>query len=208
MSIVAVPFEPLPVEKFERIVSACFQHRPWFDDAAWEDERVRRETVIAHLADAYSHGKLFEVWKDEALLGIILLNELAPFRDVRCHFLFFDSKLGDKAQLCLNLMGWAFTQLPVEVLRVEIPTYASALLKFARKTLGFRYESENRAFSWPINAAPLSANVAALGSRKHHATLYKGVWHDMLLLSVTADEFAAFLRESRDRGRPKNPTTG
>ena len=199
--ILAVPFDPLPIEKFEAIVTKCAQHRPWFDDALWNDEQTRRETVIAYLSDAHNYGKLFEVWKDEELLGIILLNELVPFRDVRCHFVFFDSKLGDKRQLCLNVMGWALTQLPVEVLRVEVPTYATALLKFLRRSLGFRYEAENRPFSWPVNAAPLPANVAALGSRKHHATCYKGVWHDLLLLSVTADEFAAFLKETEDHGR-------
>lgn len=194
------PFSPLPIEKFERIVTACSAHRPWFDDVIWDDPQTRREAVIAHLSDAHNYGKLFEVWKGESLLGIILLNELVPFRDVRCHFIFFDSKLSDKRQLCLNVMGWCFTQLPVEVLRLEIPTYATALLKFVRRTLGFRYESENRAFSWPTNAALLSANVAVLGSRKHHATQYKGVWHDLLLLSVTQDEFVAFCREQNSDG--------
>jgi len=200
-TIFAVPFTPLPIDKFERLVTACMQHRPWFDDAIWEDEQVRRQAVIAYLSDAHNYGKLFEVWKSEALLGIVLFNELVPFRDTRGHFVFFDSKLGDKAQLCLNLMGWAFTQLPVEVVRVSIPTYATALLKFVRKTLGFRYESEGRAFSWPVNATPLSANVAALGSRKHHATLYKGVWHDQLQLSVTQDEFVTVLKEREERAQ-------
>lgn len=255
------PFSPLPIEKFERIVTACSAHRPWFDDVIWDDPQTRREAVIAHLSDAHNYGKLFEVWKGESLLGIILLNELVPFRDVRCHFIFFDSKLSDKRQLCLNVMGWCFTQLPVEVLRVEIPTYATALVKFALRSLGFRYEAERKivverptaigkarqcyaalhwslsqlpvrvsdpqyfeksaalflgtirnamteletrrdghSFRWPNHTAPLPAELAALGSRKHHATQYKGVWHDLLLLSVTQDEFVAFCREQNSDG--------
>ena len=199
----AVPFTPLPIEKFERLVSGCTAHRPWFDDALWENEQTRRETVIAYLSDAHNNGKLFEVWKKDELVGIILFNELVPFRDVRCHFVFLDSQLKNKRDLCLNAMGWAFQQLPVDILRVEIPTYASALLKFVRKSLGFRYEGEGRTVSWPANAAPLSADVAVLGSRKYHATLYKGLWYDTMMLSVTKDEFAAFLGV-QDRGRPEN----
>lgn len=195
--IIAVPFDPLPIEKFEKIVTASCQHRPWFDDLVWDDPQTRREAVIAYLSDAHNYGKLFEVWKDQELLGIILFNELVPFRDVRCHFVFYDSKLGDKAQLCLNIMGWAFAQLPVEVLRVEIPGYASALLKFVRRTLGFKFEAEDRDFSWPAKAPRLTADEAKLGSRKYHATQYKGVWHDVMLLSLSADEFRTLGEQRR-----------
>lgn len=192
MTIRAEPFTnpALDVEKFSRLVEDCARHRPWFHDYLWHDLPKRREAVIAYLADGFNNGKLWEVWRDADLVGILLLNEVVPFIDARCHFLFFDDALADKRQLCLNLMGWAFEHIPVETLRVELPTYARALLKYVRK-LGFRFEGELRPFSWPQDADQLDMELAKLGSRKHRATLYDGVWHDMLLLSVTKDEFAA-----------------
>jgi len=195
---VACPFTPFPVEKFEHIVTKCTAHRPWFHDYLWKDDAMRRQAVIAYLADAFNAGKIWECWRGDALVGILLVNELTPFLSARCHFLFFDSRLADKVALCRNLMGWCFTQLPVETLRVELPTYAHKLEHFVLK-LGFRYEAENRAFSWPKQAAPLSRDDARLGSRKHRATLYEGVWHDLLLLSVTVDEFR---EQERVHGRP------
>lgn len=187
---VAVPFTPFPPEKLTFVLDRCELHRPWFGDHLWEDPKVRRQTSSAYIADALLNGKIWEVWRADEIVGILLLNELQPFVSARAHMLFFDSKLGDKRALCLQLMAHAFESIPLETLRVELPTYARALLKFIRQ-LGFRYEGEQRSFSWPTNAEPLSADVAKLGSRKHRAILYKGEWQDALLLSVTRDEFFA-----------------
>ena len=191
---IAVPFTPVPLDKFSAIVEKCVAHRPWFNDLLWNSgpEKVR-EAVIAYLADGFNNGKLWEVWRGNELTGILLVNELVPFLDARCHFLFFDAKLADKHQLCLNAMAWLYEKVPLETLRVVIPTYARALLKFARK-LGFRYEAEDRPFSWPQDGRRLTADEARLGSRKHHATLYAGEWHDELLLSQTKAEFDAFVQ--------------
>jgi len=193
-----VPFTPVPLEKFSALVEACCCHRPWFNDFLWQSgpEKVR-EAVIAYLADGFNNGKLWEVWRGSELTGIMLINELVPFLDGRCHFLFFDAKLADKYQLCVNLMEWAYDRIPVEILRVEVPTYARALLKFIRR-LGFRFEAENRQFSWPQDGRRLTADEARLGSRKHRATLFQGEWHDVCLLSQTKDEFAQFLKEHVD----------
>ena len=201
VTTLAVPFTPAPPEKFSAIVEACSKHRPWFHDFLWNSgPEVVRQTVIAHLADAFSNGKLWEVWRGSDLVGILLINELVPFIDARCHFLFFDSKLSDKEQLCLNMMAWAYDRLPVETLRVQIPTYARALLKFVRNRLGFKYEAEHRSFSWPQDGKPLSADEARLGSRLHKATVYEGVSHDVLLLSQTREEFVAH-RSSNGRSQ-------
>ena len=205
MTTLAVPFTPVPPEKLTRIVEACVAHRPWFHDFLWNSgPDIVRQTVIAHLADAFQNGKLWEVWRGSELVGILLINELVPFIDARCHFLFFDAKLADKASLCLNLMGWAYDRLPVETLRVQVPTYARALIKFVRK-LGFRYESEHRSFSWPQDGKLLSADEARLGSRLHHATLYEGQWHDVLLLSQTREEFLAFKEQQHGRSQDHSP---
>lgn len=197
VTTIAVPFSPLPPEKYLQIVEACVAHRPWFHDFLWNSgPEYVRTTVNAHLADAFNNGRIWEIWRGGDLTGIALVNELVPFIDCRAHFVFFDSKLADKYQLCVNLMEWCYEHLPVETIRIEVPTYARALLKFIRK-LGYRFESEQRPFSWPQNAAPLSADVARLGSRKHHGTLYEGQWHDVLLLSQTKDEFLALKEQHR-----------
>lgn len=196
----AVPFSPDPPEKLHAIVEAACAHRPWFSDYIWNSGAATiRASVIAYLVDAFNNGRCWEVWRGDTLVGILLVNELRPFLDAKCHFLFFDHRLKDKRQLCLNLMAWCFEKLPVEVLRVAVPTYARKLLGFIRH-LGFRYEAEGREYSWPKNdptgrkpIAPLDANAACLGSRRFRATFYQSQWYDELLLSLTKDEFQAFL---------------
>ena len=188
-NVIAIPYQHTDEAKFEYLLDQCCQHRPWFDDWAWEDKFERRKIVIGHIAKATTSGFVFEVWSGAKLVGLIILNEVAYRTDCRCHFIFFDRRLKDKQQLCLNAMRWAFDKWDLHALRVEIPTYARALAKFARKRLGFRYEAEARHFTWPRDARPLSEREAELGSRRHQATRYKGEWHDVLLLSVTRKEF-------------------
>jgi RimJ/RimL family protein N-acetyltransferase len=192
MTLRAEPLTPFPVEKFSALVEKLCQHDPWFWDGIRDDPQARRQAVIAYLADAHNFGKCWEVWRDDEVIGVLVLNEMTPFLSARAHFVFTDSALSDKKDLCLALMKQAFESIPLEVIRVELPAYAKALLKFIRK-LGFKWESEDREFSWPADAAPLTEQLAKLGSRKHHGTLYRGTWHDILLLSVTRAEFQAHL---------------
>jgi hypothetical protein len=188
MTIIAVPFSPEPPEKLMAIVDKCQIHRPWFSDDAWmEGEVFRREQVIRRLADLDS--KSWEVYDNDQLVGLLHADQIVKGQDARCHFLFFDSHLKDKTAICWETMKWMFEHFDLHALRVEVPTYANKLTGFARKGLGFRWETEGRKFSWPASATPLTANVAMLGSRRHHAIKYQGEWHDVLLLSVTRDEF-------------------
>lgn len=194
----AVPFTPWPPEKLSGILDKCELHRPWYSDQLWDDVAIRRQATIAYLVDASSNGKLWEVHRDGDIVGLLMLNELTPFVSGRAHMIFFDSKLSDKFNLCIRMMQTAFDTIPLEVIRVEVPDYAKALLKYVRK-LGFRYEGESRIFKWPANAEPLSADVAKLGSRKYRSILYQGEWSDALLLSVTREEFVAHVREHYGR---------
>jgi len=195
---VAVPFEPWPPEKLATVVNECQAHRPWFDDPGWgSGEAERRRLVIAKLSAP--DVRVFEVWRGSTLVGIFLIADIVAGRDATFHALFFDRELRDKRALSRNVMRWAFERLPVKVLRIELPTYAAKLLGFMRKALGFRFESEGRPYSWPKDALPLDANVARLGSRRHHAILHNGVWHDTLLLSITDDEFRALPQEVHAR---------
>ena len=185
---IALPFEPTDLAKLAEVVTMGCEHRPWFSDTDWEKgEAHRRAMVIGRLSDL--HARTWEVWRDSKLLGILQIDNIVQGQDARAHFLFRDHSLVDKRQLCLNMMQHAFEAFELHALRLEVPTYASKLLGFVRKALGFRYEAEQRAFSWPSSAEPLSADAAKLGSRRHAAILHGGKWHDILLLSLTREEF-------------------
>ena len=171
-----------------------------------------------HLAQLYyamsqGTGMLWGVWRDATIVGIINIGDIVPRTDGRCHFIFFDHKLADKRALCLSLMAWAFERFELHRLSAEIPTYARALAKFARK-LGFRYEAEGREpyTHKDEHLEPLGLAKAYVGSRRFQATLYEGAWHDLLLLSVTREEFdklygrpkAATARPEADRAGPES----
>lgn len=204
--LMAVEYVHNDPQRFLYILNKCCEHRPWFDDWTWEDEEARRKAVIDYLSEAKRDGKLWEVYNGRELVGILLLNGVRLRMDARCHFVFFDRKLKDKQDICLSTMAWAFKHLEVHRLSIEIPTYAMALVNFARKYLGFRYEAEARQFSWPKNASRLSAKKAELGSRKHQYTYWKRQWHDVLLLSVTRREFDDFVRTIAET-RGEDPAT-
>lgn len=172
------------------IIQKVCEHRPWFDDRIWSNEAHRRWAAAGYLADAWQNGKLWVVWHGDEVTGILVANQVNYGIDASCHFVFFDRTLANKRRICLNAMAWLFENLELEVLRVEVPTYARALANWARKKLGYRYESEARSPSWPAKEPPLTTKQAMLGSRKHRATLYEGKWHDALLLSLTREEFA------------------
>jgi len=191
-------------ERLALIIEKLAEHRPWFDDRVWENREARVKVTNRYIIDAAQDGAFWEIWKgwrDAELVGVALLNQVDLYNSAQCHFVFFDRKLADKQQFCFNAMDWAFERFELEVLRVEIPTYARALANWARKKLGFRYEAEARPFSWPANEEPLTATQAVLGSRKHKVTLYRGQWHDALLLSITREEFKSFHERLSKEGR-------
>ena len=180
--------------KLLHILDKVCDHRPWFNDYQWEDVDLRYRIARKYLADGIMNGKLWEVHalqedKPSELVGIILANQVNYYMDALCHFIFFDHKLASKRQLCIEMMRWGFENFELHALRLEIPTYAHALVAWARRKLGFRYEAEARSLSWPKDAKPLKLKDAELGSRKFQATLYEGSWHDVLLLSITKEEF-------------------
>jgi RimJ/RimL family protein N-acetyltransferase len=187
-SLIAVPFQPHPA-KLEAILDAVTAHRPWFPDELWHDPEVRRAAANRRIAEWLVNGHLWEVWRGDAFLGLIGIDRIAPRQDAYCHFIFVDRKLADKVELCHALMAYCFEHYDLHILRLEIPTYAKALAHFARRKLGFKHEAEDRDLSWP-KGPRLTAKEAERGSRKFHATMYEGQWHDALLLSLLREEFA------------------
>ena len=199
--------------KIAYILDQVCKHRPWFSDFLWEDPKVRRTAASGYLADALATGKLWEVYAMEEdtepeLVGIMLVNAVDYKIGATCHFIFFDGELQSKRDLCLNMMEWAFEHLPVETLRLEIPTYAHKLSSWARRKLGFRYEAEGRPIKWPSGKRPLTRRQAELGSRKYRATIYKGNWTDALLLSITKEEFSSVRTKSKEGEHIDSPVRG
>lgn len=173
-----------PPEKCTTVLTKSMIHRLWFPDYQWQQSELDRKKMIAACLLA-PDARAFEVYKSDELVGILLLSDIKIPLDAQCHMLFWDKSLVDKRELVRDMMRWAFTNIPVSTLRVEIPTYARQLLGFVRKALRFRYEGESP------RPAGLTEDQAKIACRKYRATLFNGVWHDHLLLSVTADEFAA-----------------
>lgn len=182
----------------------------------WTDfEVARRDIAAAALARSlvYSDTAFFEVWhvEDAQPVGLVAFTQIVPQVNANFHFVFFDGKLRNvlgKRELLLRVMARAFDLWQLHRLSAEVPSDALALADFARKKLGFRYEGEGRIIkqrrarphghlklrSW-IEHTP-SAWDAGWGSRKYQAIRRRGRWLDLVLLSVTCEEFDKFLREA------------
>lgn len=203
LGVFAIPFiinGPQDAPKLQYILDRACEHRPWFPDHIWNDPPSRRSSARAYLADTFSNGRVWEVWRGNSLLGILLLTDVEPGMNAQCHFLFFDHELRNKRRLCLNVMTAVFEEYGLHALRVEVPECFAKYCGFLRKGLGFRYESER----W------LAPSEAKKASRKYQATMYEGQWQDVLLLSVTSQEFATFVRlQAQEAGQqPHGPVSG
>jgi len=191
----AKPFAYDEARWIELLDKVC-EHRPWFDDRIWDDLTKRRAAAVAYLADGLQFGRVWEVFHGEALVGVMVVNQLNYGSTGTCHFVFFDRQLANKRQLCLSTMDWLFTHLDLQILRAEIPTYAHSLATWARRKLGFRYDTEARPLA--RTEKQLTERQAALGARRYRTTRYKDHWEDTWLLSITKDEF--YGRVIRDPG--------
>lgn len=172
-------------EVFTQILDFAVEHRPWFHDNVWHaGPDVRRVAASEHLANALQTGRVWEAWRGGELLGIFVLNHVRPGLDAQAHFLFFDRQLANKRQLCRAMMRRTFEdeELALHALRVDLPEYVSKYAHFLRKALGFKYEAERRL---------TSPRAAERASRRYQAAFYDGKWVDVLMLSLTRDEFFA-----------------
>lgn len=161
---------------FSEIVELCLQHRPWFDDLLWNGPADEKRTaVIGHLSKAFSTGRIWSVLREGACVGILLLEQVRPHRDALAHFIFFDRQLRNKKSLCEAAIRDSFERYDLEVLRIEVPTYAAKLANYAREALGFKYEGE-----W----LGVPTDVAYRASRRTRAIRHKEQSHDLLLLAL------------------------
>ena len=186
---------------FSRILDFATDHRPWYHDNVWNaGPDVRRSVASQHLSDALTAGRVWEAWRGAELLGIFVLNQVRPGLDAQAHFLFFDRQLANKRQLCRAMIQRTFAdeELALHALRVDLPEYVGKYAHFLRKGLGFKYEAERR-LSNP--------KAAARASRRYQAAFYDGKWCDVLLLSLTREEFLAWSQHEQG-GRQHRSDSG
>lgn len=173
-------------------------------EAMWNDFQVgRREIALAVLGNPWN--VIWEVWQvgqeSQQPNGIIMYTDIVPCVDAKGHFLFFDGKLRGKEGVLRESMRWAFQNLKLHRISAEVPADAVTLADFARKVLGFRFEAEGRIIHERTKRGPSrrvspvprtsqpSVREASWGSRKYEAVRRRGQWIDLLLLSITEDEF-------------------
>jgi len=180
------------------------------------DPASRRFAASGYLADALVPGgqtSVLEVWHFDptpSLVGLLGFTKIIRTVDAQFHPIFFDGKLRNalgKRELLLRAVDWAFQTWDLHRLSVEVPGYSAAFIKFLRRKMGFRFEAEDRTIVQErvvphghlktrerVAMSPTWREAEA-GSRRFQAFRKHGHWHDLILLSVTREEFATFLRE-------------
>ena len=190
-------------EVMEAILDGCASHRHWYSDPLWDQgPEARRTFASCYLADAYVSGMVWDVWHGDAICGIFILNRVQPGQDAYAHFLFFDHELRNKRELCRVAMRQTFADptLNLHALRVEIPAHMGSFAGFLRKALGFKFEAERRLSDLAL---------AKKASQRHDARLYLQKWENVLLLSITREEFDEHERSLDDtRKRQHSPDRG
>lgn len=146
----------------------------------------------------HPHHVVFEVWRGDALVGILVLWRIMPRVDALLHFVFFDRNLVGKVRLLRQFLRFCFTELGFQRISMEVPEPVEKLVSFARRKLAFRFEGEDAVRSHPLiadlaRATGSSGNphtwAARVGSRRERAYWRDGAWHDVLCLRLTASEF-------------------
>lgn len=91
--------------------------------------------IAARLTDP--RNAAWEVWQNDTLCGILLLDRIEAPIGARLHFVFFDNDLAGKTTLLRAWIARYFEESALERLTLEVPDHMQALIGFARKKLGF-----------------------------------------------------------------------
>lgn len=134
--------------------------------------KLSKERTAALLTHPATYA--FEVWCDNPvdLVGILALSRVDPGRDAMASYTFFDGKLRDKTEVLQWWINWAFQALALQRLSIEIPSYAFAALRHAKK-LGF--------------GGPFEFEGFKVEGVKSGALEYKGAQADLILMGRRSD---------------------
>lgn len=155
-------------------------------------------------------NKVWEIWRDGTLVGILLLTRIVRGVDALAHLAFFDKKLVGKRSLLRNMIREAFRDLQLQRLSVEIPANLDPLIRFVRGKLGFRLEGETQAADHPALKALVGINnaprwLAHWGSRREQMCFDGREWHDVICLRLLRTELEPDGRPDPTLGDPANP---
>jgi hypothetical protein len=181
------------------IVEGCI-NLPLFPLPMTADER--RVATASFLTNP--EHLVWEVWRGGDLCGVLTLSRITKGLDALAHLAFFDRQLIGRHKLVLTMIEWAFRELGLRRLSVEIPEHFPPLISFCRRKLGFRYEGERgiAASQLPIVLEAAGVNnpdsyAAKLGSRREQAHFDGTVWRDIVCLRVLREEFDVGRNQSR-----------
>ena len=187
--LMALPYEPFTGNpaRNDVILRTCAEMPNLFPlrPASVEERMV----AIAHTLtapDTYA----WEVWRGNTLCGILILTRVIPRLDALAHFAFFDRALFGRTKLMQRVIGQAFTQFGLERLTAEIPEHLTALIDFARRKLGFRYEGEEAAHQAGL---PRARWVASWGSRRERSYWDGDTWRATMILRLLRSEHEAMM---------------
>lgn len=148
-----------------------------------------RMVAVAHTLTA-PDSFAWEVWCHDRLTGILLLTGIQRGLDAKAHMAFFDRALFGRTKLIQRVIGQAFERFQLERLTVEIPEHLTALIDFARRKLGFKYEGEPQA----VSEGHLRArSLAAWGSRREHSFRDGDTWRSLVCLRLLRSEYEAMV---------------
>ena len=125
---------------------------------------------------AHADSRSWEVWREDELVGILMLTRVVPGMDAEAHYVFFDGKLTDKTSLLEEMIQWTFEDhedwQALKRLTLVVPDFAYTLAHHAQRKLGF-----GGGFSYNLNGKRLQVEGI-----KRAAYRWRGIDRDMLVL--------------------------
>lgn len=185
--LLCVPWEPFTGNpaRNDVILKACAEMPNLFPLPL--ETMEERMVAVAHVLTA-PDSYAWEVWRGQDLVGILLVSKVIVGLDAMAHFAFFDRQLFGRTKLMQRVIGQIFQQFGLERLTAEVPEHLTALLDFARRKLGFKYEGEAAAEAAGL---PRARWVAAWGSRRERSFRDGDTWRAVIRLRLLRSEHEA-----------------
>lgn len=97
-------------------------------------ERMR----IVSAAFSSPDARVYEIWGDTDLVGVVHFSRVRPGLDAIAHYVFWDGKsLGTKTKVIEEVFQEVFGEFDLKRLTAEIPAVFPTIIKHATKKLGF-----------------------------------------------------------------------
>ena len=148
---------------------------------------------------------IWATYSSREFTGIVFLTKVVPRVNALLHFFFLDKDLAGKRKLLQNIIGHCFTDLGFHRLTMEVPdkvlcvnlkgrgaapvAVGTKLERFARRTLGFRFEGEPRDRNPELPESLSNDWVARQGSRIEQSYFDGEKWFDVIRLRLLASEW-------------------